>query len=325
MPKAHRPRSGSMQFWPRVKAKRAYPGVRRSTAKEAKLLGFAGYKAGMTHIIITDGRKNSMTKGEDVTMPVTVVECPPVKIAGVRIYKKKYLSLQPAGDVLAKSDKELARKLDVPKKEAKKIDSIKPDDYDDLVVLVQTQPKMTGIGKKKPELFEVSIGGSKEDKLNFAKENLGKELSIKDVFKEGELVDLHAVTKGKGFQGPVKRFGIKVRRRKSEKTKRGPGSLGDWKHKTTWRVAHAGQMGFHNRIDYNKQIMMIGDDPEKVNVVGGFLRYGKVKNTYILIKGSVPGPSKRIIRMDTALRPDPKFEQTAQTVQYISTRSKQGN
>ena len=92
MPKAHNPRHGSMQFWPRVRAKRIYPRVKgfAPAAKEAKLQGFAGYKAGMTHIIITDSRKNSPTKGEDISVPVTVVECPPVKIAGFRIYKKKY-------------------------------------------------------------------------------------------------------------------------------------------------------------------------------------------------------------------------------------------
>ena len=321
MPKAHRPRHGSMQVWPRVRAKRSYPRINRfSAAKEAKLTGFAGYKAGMTHIIITDGRKNSMTKGEDISVPVTVVECPPIRIAGVRIYKKKYKTVQPVKDILAKPDKELARKISPPKKEPKTLDSLKPDDYDDLKVLVQTQPKMTGIGKKKPELFEVCIGGSKEDKLSFAKDNLGKELSVKDVFTEGQLVDVHAVTKGKGFQGPVKRFGVKIRTRKAEKTKRGPGSLGDWKHKVTWRVAHAGQMGYHNRVDYNKQIMMIGDDATKVNIKGGFPRYGNVKNTYLLIKGSIPGPAKRLIRFETAIRADPKFEQAPQTVQHISTK-----
>ena len=331
MPKAHRPRHGSMQVWPRVRAKRIYSRFKGDTAakasKEAKIMGFAGYKAGMTHIIITDGRKNSMTKGEDITMPVTVVECPPIKIAGVRLYKKKYLSMQPSGDFLAKPDKELSRKIDRPKKETKKIDSVKPEDYDDLTILVQTQPKMTGIGKKKPELFEVGVGGSKDDKLAFAKENLGKELSIGDVFKEGQFIDIHAVTKGKGYQGPVKRFGIKVRGRKSEKTKRGPGSLGGWSGQGhfMYRISHAGQMGYHNRVDYNKQILMIADDPEQVNIAGGFVRYGKVKNTYVLIKGSVPGPAKRIIRLETAMRPDRKADTAPSTVQYISTRSKQGN
>jgi large subunit ribosomal protein L3 len=317
-----------MQVWPRVRAKRIYPGPKGfSSSKDAAIEGFAGYKVGMTHIIITDGRKNSMTKGEDISMPVTIVECPPIRIAGVRFYKKGYKSTNVFTDILAKPDKELSRKIDVPKKESKKLDDMKPEDFDDLRVLVQTQPKMTGIGKKKPELFEMCIGGSKEDRLNFAKENLGKELHVKDVFKEGQVVDIHSVTKGKGTQGPVKRFGVKVRNHKSEKTTRGPGSLGGWtcQGHVMYRIAHAGQMGFHNRVDYNKQIMMIGEDPEQVNAKGGFVRYGKVKNPYILLKGSVPGPSKRMIRMSTAIRPDKRVSQEPQTIQHISTASKQSN
>jgi large subunit ribosomal protein L3 len=317
-----------MQVWPRVRAGRIYKKVKRfPQSKEAKLLSFSGYKVGMTHIMVTDGRKYSMTKGEDITFPVTVIECPPIRIAGVRLYKKKEHAMQPATDILAKADKELNRKIDAPKKESKKLDTVKVEDFDEMRVLIETQPKMTGIGKKKPELFEASVGGNKEEKLKFAKENLGKEVSIKDVYKEGQLVDIHAVTIGKGFQGPVKRFGVKVRSHKAEKTKRGPGSLGGWSAQghVMYRVAHAGQMGYHNRVDYNKQILMISDDPSKINVNGGHVGYGNVKNTYVLIKGSVAGPEKRIIRMEAARRPNPKTDLTLPTIQYISLASKQGN
>ncbi|MBW2968153.1 50S ribosomal protein L3 [Candidatus Woesearchaeota archaeon] len=323
MPKAHRPRHGSMQVWPRVRAKRMYPAVKGKSDKP-KMTGFAAYKAGMTHIIIDDQRKNTMTKGEKVKMSVTVLECPPMRIAGVRFYKKKYKTIQPANDIMAKPDKDIARKIDPPKKE-KNLDSVKPEDYDDLTLLVQTQPRLTGLGKKKPELFEISIGGKKEDKFNYAKENLGKDLNVSDVFQEGQLVDIRAVTRGKGFQGPVKRFGIKIRHHKSEKTKRGPGSLGGWSKQVhvMYRVSHAGQMGFHNRVDYNKLIMKIGSKPEEINPAGGFVRYGDVKNTYILLKGSIPGPSKRMVRLETAIRPNKRHDTTPQRITYISTTSKQ--
>jgi large subunit ribosomal protein L3 len=321
-----------MQVWPRVRAKRIYPRISRFTgpaAKEAKLRGFAGYKAGMTHIIITDAKKTSMTKGEDVRLPVTIVECPPIRIAGVRFYKHQYTGIQPAFDIIAKADKELGRKIDAPKKESKrKIADVKPEEFDQLKIIVQTQPKMTGIGKKKPEIFEVCVGGKKEEQLAFAKEHLGKEVSVKEVFAPGELVDIHAVTTGKGFQGPVKRFGVRVRHHKSEKTKRGPGVIaGGWsaQGQTMFRVAHAGQMGYHNRVDYNKQIFMISDDPKQVNVSGGYINYGNVKTTYLILKGSIIGPKKRIVRLEKALRPNKKTEQVAPTVQYISIASKQGN
>jgi len=86
--KTGKPRSGSMQFWPRKRAKKETPRV-RSWAKsdEPSILGFAGYKAGMTHILFTDNRPNSKTKGEEVSFPVTVIECPPIKIASIRLYK----------------------------------------------------------------------------------------------------------------------------------------------------------------------------------------------------------------------------------------------
>ena len=74
-----------MAFWPRVRAKRLIPRI-RSWSKDSKdnsrLLAFAGYKAGMVHITGVDTRKNSKTKGEEITMPATVIECPPLALAG---------------------------------------------------------------------------------------------------------------------------------------------------------------------------------------------------------------------------------------------------
>ena len=326
MGKAHNPRRGSMQVWPRVRAKREHPTISGwPTKKDDGLLGFSGYKAGMTHVIMTDAGKNSITKGQDISVPATIIECPPLRIAGVRFYKKAYLGTIPFADILAKPDKSLSKKLDLPKKDLKSIDSIKPEECANIFVLIQTQPKLTGIGKKKPELFEMGLGGSVEDKYNWAKENLGKELSVKDVFKDGQYLDIHAVTTGKGYQGPVKRFGVKVRARKAEKTKRGPGSLGGWKGQAhvMYRIAHAGQMGYHNRVDYNKQVLKVGDDPKEVNAKGGFVNFGNVKSQFILLKGSVPGPKKRLIRMKFAARPIKRKEEVVGTIQQISTASQQ--
>ena len=86
----------------------------------------------------------------------------------------------------------------------------------------------------------MKIGGSIEEKFKFAKENLGKEILILDVFKQGDQIDVHSITKGKGFQGPVKRFGITIRTHKSEKAKRNPGSLGPWYGHAhfMWKVPH---------------------------------------------------------------------------------------
>ncbi len=319
------PRRGSMQFWPRKRARRQYTRVRAwANINDAKPLGFAGYKAGMTHITMIDSRAKSITKGEEIFCPVTVIETPNIKIASIRFYKNTSYGKKLLTEVFSeKLDKELERKISIPKKIKKKIENIKG--YDDIKLLVYTQPKLTGIGKKKPEVFEIAVGGNTEQKLNYAKEKLGKEINISEVFANGQQVDIHSVTKGKGFQGPVKRFGVSIRSHKSEKTKRGPGSLGAWcgQGHMMYRVAHAGQMGYHSRREYNKQILKIDTNPNEINPKGGFLHYGLVKNPYMMVKGSIPGPAKRMIRINFAIRPNKKIKEEAPVIQYVSLSSKQ--
>ena len=88
MPRVRSPRAGSMQFWPRSRSRNEVARIRTwPESKESKLLGFAGYKVGMTHLLINDNGQNSMTKGTDIFCPVTIVECPPLKTASIRFYK----------------------------------------------------------------------------------------------------------------------------------------------------------------------------------------------------------------------------------------------
>lgn len=350
-----------MQFWPRSQTKRVIARVRCwAVPKEAKakLLGFAGYKVGMTHALIIDNRKSSLTKGEEIFCPVTIIECPPIKTASIRFYKKTINGSKLISEVFAENlDKELNRKITLPKskksktprskasgttkvvsehtqkqkvfddsknfqnKIKKKIEDIK--DYDDIRLLVYTQPKLTGIGKKKPELFELGISGKKEDKLNYAKNILGKEVNIQDIFKEGQQLDFHVITKGKGFQGPVKRFGIGLKAHKSEKSRRGPGSLGGWKGQGhfMYRIAHAGRMGYNQRIEYNKWLLKMGAKAEEVNPKSGFAHYGLIRNPYIFVKGSIGGPVKRVVKMTYPIRPTNKIPSEAPSIQYISLKS----
>ena len=317
-----------MGYWPRKRAKRQSARVRSwSTLNSPQLLGFCGYKAGMTHVFITDNRKTSMTKGMDVPMSATVIECPPIKAASIRFYKKTPKKVILCSEIFSeKVDKELERTVLIPKKKSPDANKDNATDFDFIRLLVYTQPKLVGI-KKKPEVIEIGLGGKKEDQLNYAKSVLGKEISINDVFKEGQHLDIHAVTKGKGLQGPVKRFGIKIRSHKAEKTKRGPGSLGGWKGQggIMYRVAHAGQTGYHLRTEFNKWLIKIGEKVEEVNPNGGFIRYGLVKNKYILVKGSVAGPKKRLITLTVPIRKDRAWTEEAPSVVFTSLRSQQGN
>jgi large subunit ribosomal protein L3 len=324
MGKRANPRHGSMQFWPRVRSSRSHAFVRTWKDAGQGILGFAGYKVGMTHLMVTDNRATTKTKGLEIACPATIVECPPLKIAGIRFYKNSTYGPQPLTQILSeKLDKELAKTITIPKQHDKKIEDVK--EYDDLVLLAYTQPKLTGIGKKAPEIFEVGIGGKKEEKLKYAQEKLGKEIHVDEVFKEGQQLDIHAITKGKGFQGAVRRFGISIRHHKSEKDIRNPGSLGGWSAQghVMYRVAHAGRMGYAQRTEYNKQVLKIGKDVKDVQPQGGFFHYGTIRNPYLIIRGSLAGAKKRLLKFSHAIRPSAKISKDAPIITYLSKDTKQ--
>lgn len=313
MPKTRNPRRGSMQYWPRKRASSIVSRIRNwPLVKDSKLTGYAAYKVGMTHIMITDGKIER-------SVPVTILECPPVKIAAVLLYKKDGHTTRCVGQINAeKLDKELSRALRVPKK-TKQTDTT---NLSDVRVLAYTLPQKTGLGKKTPDVFELGLGGKVDDKLTYAQNILGKEVKFTDVFSQGQFVDTVAITKGKGKQGPVKRFGVMLRHHKSEKTRRGPASLGPWHGHRLWRVALAGQMGFQQRCETNKYIFKYGENPQEVNPDGGFIRYGNLKSPYLLIKGSIQGASKRLVTLVAPRRQTRTLPKTP-TINYISTRSKQ--
>jgi large subunit ribosomal protein L3 len=322
MPTIRAPRKGSLQYWPRKRAKRQHARVRTWNTAEAGPAGFAGFKAGMTHVVVTDNRKNSPTKGQDITVPVTIIECPPLKVIGVRLYKanKKGYGEAVATEVRLKAGKELQRTTDW--KETGSLDELKAEEHTKATLLVHTQPNLTGIGQKKPHIFEIGVGGSVADAIAYAKEH--SEISVADVIKAGDYYDAHAVSTGKGTQGAVKRFGIGLRSHKSEKSTRkavlGPEGYG----KVTYTSIQAGKMGYHLRTEYNKKALALVE-PDQVRISGGIVGYGEVKNTTLLLKGSVPGPKKRLITIKKASRPDPKASKEPMEVVQIITRSQQGN
>ncbi|MBW2966029.1 50S ribosomal protein L3 [Candidatus Woesearchaeota archaeon] len=320
MPTIKKPRSGSMQYWPRKRAKREIARVRSfASGAEPELLGFAGYKAGMTHVMMNDNKATSKTKGQEIFCPVTIIECPALIAASIIFYKKTTNGLKAASAVMASNlNKELKRRISIPKSIKKKIEDFKAEEYDDIRMLVYTQPKLTTIGKKKPELFEIQLNGKIEEKLAWAKDHLGKEIQVTDVLKEGQHFDIHAITKGKGYQGPMKRFGISRTSHKSEKGVRTPANIGPWTGAKQWTVAKAGQTGYHQRIELSKWLIKVGTKPEEINNKSGFKRYGIVKNPFILVKGSVAGPVKRLIILTNPLRPNKKIPKEAPSITYIS-------
>lgn len=181
----HGPGRGTLQFWPRVRARKIVPRVRTwpSNPKTIKIQGFIGYKVGMTHIMMRDNRPASNTKGEEIAMPATVLECPPMKVSSLRFYKKTSDGLKLIHDTSSK-------KSQVPK------------EFSELRLVAFTQPKFAGFGKKDPDYLEIAISGSNnEEKLKLANELLTKEIKVTDVFKDGQYLDTHGVTTGKRLPG----------------------------------------------------------------------------------------------------------------------------
>ena len=333
MAQIHRPRRGSLSYSPRKRAKSEVPRIRSWPEEDkARMAGFAGYKAGMTHVMMIDDRPHSLTEGMEISVPVTVLEVPPINVVAVRAYENYNGGLRPAGEAWAENlAPELKRAMTVPKKSR----GTAPGDLEalgedlaDVRVLVHTNPTLvSGIPKKVPEIMEMPInGGSMIDRLKLAQSMLGQQVPVSSVFELGDLLDASAVTKGKGLQGPVRRWGIAMAKRKHARTGkvRHVGNLGPWNPShISWRVPQLGQMGYHQRTEYNKRLMLIGSDGSKITPEGGFPGYGLVRNQYILIKGSLPGPVKRLVRMRHAIRPGMNSVKAPELL-YVSQESKQG-
>jgi large subunit ribosomal protein L3 len=330
MAKGHKPVAGSRAFWPRKRANRIYQTIRTAPVSgQASPLSFAGYKAGMASVVVVEkykGPKDAELEREAVR-PVTVLDSPPLSVCGIRAYTKDAYGMKCAATVWSEAlGKDLSRAARVPKKPATKegLASLEGrlDSISDIRLLVHTRPRETGHPKKKPEIFEVLLGGHVRDKFNYAKERMGGDLRASEIFQEGEMVDARAVSTGKGYTGPVKRFGVKIRPRKHEKKRRHVGNIGAYGPSRVFpgKIAFPGQHGFQTRTEYNKMVLGIRNGGD-ANPSGGFVNYGLVKGDYLLLAGSVPGPRKRLIMLRKGIRPGRK---ALPVVKKIITASQQG-
>jgi large subunit ribosomal protein L3 len=290
-----------------------------------------GFKAGMTHIFGIDDKKRSPDFGKEVMRSATIVETPPILICAVKIYIKGVYGLRSVAEAWIRDPpNELERVLTLPEtfdtEEAlKKVEENLPRTVKVRVIAIN-QPKEASMPRKKPDIAEIEIGGGTvQQQVEYAKTLLGKTVTPVEIFKEGQFVDVASISTGKGFQGPVKRFGVTILQAKGRKTKRGIATLGPWNpHHVMYSVARAGQMGFHQRTEYNKRILKIGKDGKEITPKGGFLRYGEVKGSYVLLAGSVAGTEKRAIKLRYPARPPRGFAEESPQITHISLESQQG-
>ncbi len=310
--KHSQPRRGSLAYSPRGRAKsmeariRSWPEI---TSDEPKILAHCGFKAGCVQIVSIDDREKTPNAGKQLVSLGTVLVTPPVTILGIRGYSRDLDGAHAEFDVYAKDiPKNIAKEISLKSKEGaieeaeKHLKKIK-----EIFAVVAVSPRAAGLEQKKPYVFEALVrGGDIEKQFQHVKELLGKEIKIDQIFETGATVDVAAITKGKGWQGVIQRWGAKKKQHKSRKTVRELGSLGPISPQyVMYTVPRAGQMGFHQRVEYDKRIMIMGNTNEnnlKINPEGGYKHFGVVKGDFIILKGSVPGTYRRLIKLRSQIR-----------------------
>ncbi|MDI9619894.1 MAG: 50S ribosomal protein L3 [Candidatus Nezhaarchaeota archaeon] len=331
----HAPRRGSLSFYPRVRARSIVARIRswpELPAEKPQLLGFAAYKAGMTHAVIVEDRATSPFYGRERVRAVTILDAPPIFVFGVRLYSRTPEGLKSICEVLADNcPADLKRRAPLPGSYDKERAMAKAQEMleraSEVRVLACTRPRLSGLRKKTPEIMEIKVGArSAREAWDYALSILGKDVKATDVFKAGQYVDVTTVSKGKGFQGVVRRYGVKVMPRwhKHRKGHRRIGSVGPRHPNMTYSIPRPGQLGFHQRTEYNKRILDIGDDGFSVTVKGGFVNYGIVRGQYIMMLGSIPGPKGRLVKLRYAIRPPRSPPTTAPKIVEVNLDSKQG-
>jgi large subunit ribosomal protein L3e len=214
-------------------------------------------------------------------------------------------------------------------------------------VLAHTQIRKVGLRQKKAHLMEIQVnGGTVEDKVNFGFGLFEKKVPVDTVFSQNDMIDIIGVTKGKGFEGVITRFGTAQLPRKTHRGLRKVACIGAW-HPPRVRstVARAGQHGYHHRTEINKKVFRvgaaaIGEDkkfnpnastatdltPKAITPLGGFPHYGEVNEDYVMVKGCVVGPKKRVLTLRKSLIPQTKrFASEEITLKFIDTSSKFGH
>lgn len=215
------------------------------------------------------GKKIGMTQvftKEGKLIPVTVVEVEPNVVTQIKTVEKDgYEAVQLATESIRES--------------------------------LSNKPSMghTNKANTTPKRFLREIRG-----VNVNEYTLGQTIGV-DIFSEGEMVDVTGTSKGKGFQGVIKRHNQSVGPMgHGSQYHRGVGSLG------TLLPMHVlkgkkmpGQMGNVQRTVQNLEIVSVDTE-----------------NNVILVKGNVPGPKKSLVMIRTAVKKPNVKKEAAELVSY---------
>jgi large subunit ribosomal protein L3e len=304
-----------------------------------------GYKAGMTHIMREVNKPGSKLHKKEVVEAVTILECPPMMAVGLvgyvetprglrtlttvwakhlsesvkRVfYKNWYRSKKKAFDryssrVSEENNKDLEQELARIKK------------YCQVVRLIcHTDIRKCKLRQKKAHMAEIQInGGDVSAKVDWGFELFERKIPVDTCFSQNDMIDAISITKGKGYEGVVSRWGVTRLPRKTHRGLRKVACVGAWHPaRVKFSVARAGQNGYHHRTEMNKKIYRIGAAArpadsklegadafnanattehdltiKSITPLGGFPHYGEVNEDFVMIKGSIPGVKKRVITL----------------------------
>ncbi|MCS7142477.1 MAG: 50S ribosomal protein L3 [Aigarchaeota archaeon] len=302
------PRHGSLAFAPRKRADGLLPSVKYWPAREGVgLEGFIAYKVGMSTVFYVDDVPGSPTQGSEVASACTVLATPPLHLIGAVFYREDGdRGLVEVGRIISDNLPEgltdRVRGVNSNANRMKLEELVR--DVSEVRALVASIPRYAGIERKRPFIAEIKVSGEVKEALDYVKTNLGKQIGVNDLIRAGQFVDVIGVTKGKGFQGVIARFGVKELPRKQRKTRRAIGAIGGRKPTYITRfVPRAGQMGFHRRVEFNKRVLAVYDGNNPPFPKGGWKHFGLIRSPSILLLGSVPGTPKRPLILRVPARP----------------------
>ena len=154
---------------------------------------------------------------------------------------------------------------------------------------------ITSKAKTTPKRFFKEIRG-----VNVSDYTLGQEISA-DIFEVGEVVDVTGTSKGKGFQGSIKKYNQqRGPMGHGSHYHRGPGSLGTMRPMRVFKGKKLpGHMGVLTVTIQNLEIVDVD-----------------LTNNVILVKGNVPGAKQSLVMIRTAVKNPGKVNEAEELVSY---------
>lgn len=155
--------------------------------------------------------------------------------------------------------------------------------FEDKREILSNKPEKGHVAKANtaPKRFVREFAG-----LDINEYEVGQEVKV-DIFAEGDLVDVSGVSKGKGFQGVIKRHG----------QSRGPMTHGSRYHR------RPGSMGAVDAARVFKQKALPGrTGGERITIQNLPIVKVDTERNLILVKGNVPGAKKALLEVKTGIK-----------------------